>query len=288
MVEIQIPPSINDSRSRALMELVERLGALDLTPMLVYRIDSVPASALPFLAWQFDILSPLWQTVSPIVRSVDAITNIDALIDIDTLTEAPSVLGVQQSVVIASQRALIKAAIQLHRYRGTRWSIRTALGMLGWTSVSFAEGQNSWAGTQYPANEGWAVFRVMIQLQPGQGVAPSAVGIATNTINFFKPARSLLDSLVFVLPVELDAAPTPGDSLIVGGIATYQVDSAPSPSDATLSVVIVLPPVQDSYGPATPLYDGHYCHSGVTYGVNEPEIADSALKLNGNAVLHGG
>src|SRR5579864_1955587 len=124
MAELQIPPSINDSRSQALMDLVARLGQIDLTPMLVYRIDSVPASALPFLAWQFDILSPLWQTVAPVIRSVDTITNVDALIDIDTLTEAPSVAGIQQNVAIAAERALIKQAIQLHRFRGTPWSIK--------------------------------------------------------------------------------------------------------------------------------------------------------------------
>jgi hypothetical protein len=44
----------------------------------------------------------------------------------------------------------------------------------------------------------------------------------------------------------------------------------------------------DPRGPIVPAYDGHYRHSGITYGANEPEIADSALILNGAAVLHGG
>jgi P2-related tail formation protein len=288
MAELQIPPSINDSRSRALLVLVERLDNVDLTPLLVYRIDSVPASALPFLAWQFDILSPLWQTVAPVISSVDTITNVDALIDIDTLTEAPSVAGIQQSVAIAAERALIKMAIQLHRFRGTPWSIKSALTTLGWVSVSILEGQNSWGGIQYPANEGWAVFRVMIQLQPGQTIDPSAPDIATAAINFFKPARSLLDSLFFVLPPALDAAPIPVDSLTLGGIASYQLDTAPPPSDGVLSIAITLPPVQDSYGPAAPVYSAHYRHSGITYGANEPAVADSALILNGNPVLQGG
>ncbi len=288
MAELQIPPSINDDRSQALMVLVDRLGSVDLTPLLVYRIDSVPATALPFLAWQFDILSPLWQTVAPVITSVDTITNVDQLIDIDTLTEAPSVGGLQQSTAIAAERALIKMAIQLHRFRGTPWSIKSALAMLGWASVSILEGQSSWGGIQYPANEGWAVFRVMIQLQPGQTIDPSAPNIATATINFFKPARSLLDSLFFILPAAFDTAPTPFDSLTLGGIANYQLDTAPPPSDAALSIAIILPPVQDSYGPAVPLYSAHYRHSGITYGAGEPAIADSALIVNGRAVLQGG
>ena len=270
------------------MELVKRLGEIDLTPLLIYRIDSVAAGALPFLAWQFDILSPLWQTVAPAIKSVDTITNVDALIDIDTLTEAPWVAGMQQSVAIAAQRALIKMAIQLHRFRGTPWSIKSALATLGWVSVSILEGQNSWGGIQYPANEGWAVFRVMIQLQPGQTIDPSAPEIATAAIKFFKPARSLLDSLFFVLPPALDAAPTPIDSLTLGGIANYQLDTAPPPSDAALSIAITLPPVRDSYGPAVPLYSAHYRHSGITYGADEPAVADSAIIVNGRALLQGG
>ncbi len=287
MAELQIPPSINDSRSRALMDLVARLGEIDLAPLLVYRIDSVSAEALPFLAWQFDILSPLWQTVAPIVRSVDAITNVDALIDIDTLTEATSVIATQQSAAIQAQRALIKMAIQLHRFRGTPWSVKSALATLGWATVSILEGQDSWGGTQYATNQGWAVFRAMIHLQPGQTIDPGAPDRAVAAINFFKPARSLLDSLFFVLPPTIEVVPTPADGLTLGGIATYQLDTAPEPSEA-LSIAIALPPNQDSYGPAAPLYSARYRHSGITYGANEPAVGDSALILNGAALLQGG
>src|SRR5579872_377619 len=287
MAELQIPPSIDDTRSQALMTLIERLDELDLTPLLVYRIDSVPADALPFLAWQFDIISPLWQTLAPIITSVDAISDVDALIDIDTLTEGPSVATVQESTVIAAQRSLIKMAIQLHRYRGTPWSIKTALATLGWSSVSILEGQSSWAGSSYPTNQGWAVFRVIIQLEPDQSIDPSSSKVATATIDFFKPARSLLDALIFALPATDDAAPAPIDSLTVGGIISYQVDTPPPPSDATLSLAIAMPPLEDPYGPAAPLYSAHYRHSGITYGVSEPAVADSALIVNGIAVLQG-
>jgi len=270
------------------MTLIERLDAIDLTPLLVYRIDSAPASALPFLAWQFDIISPLWQTVAPLITSVDAITDVDALIDIDTLTEGPNAATVTQDTVIAAQRSLIKMAIQLHRYRGTPWSIKTALATLGWNSVSIQEGQGAWGGTAYSSNEGWAVFRVIIQLAPDQTIATVSSDIATATINFFKPARSLLDALIFALPPQVDETPTPTDSLTLGGIISYQLDLAPHPSDATLSLAITTPPITDSYGPAAPDYSAHYFHSGITYGTNEPRVADSALLLNGNAVLQGG
>jgi P2-related tail formation protein len=288
MAELQIPASINDRRSRALMVLIERLGSIDLTPLLVYRIDSVPTGALPFLAWQFDILSPLWQAVAPVINSVDTITNVDALIDIDTLAEPAAFAELQAEVAIAAQRALIKMAIQYHRFRGTPWSIKSALATLGWPTVSILEGQASWGGTQYPDNEGWATFRVMIELQPGQPIESSAPNIATATINFFKPARALLDSLFFVLSPMVELSPAPADSLTLGGIATYQLDPGPPPSDAALSIAIVLPSIHDSYGPAAPIYSAHYVHSGITYGVNEPAVADPALVINGAAILEDG
>ena len=288
MAELQVPPSIDDSRSRALLTLIGRLDSIDLTPMLVYRIDSVPAGALPFLAWQFDIISPLWQSVAPVILSVDAITDVDAIIDIDTLTEGPSVTTVQQSQVIAAQRSLVKMAIQLHRSRGTPSAIKNALATLGWPEVSIAEGQSSWGASNYPSNQGWAVFRVMIRLQEGQTFDPAAPASAAATINFFKPARAFLDALIFVLPTQTDSAPTPADSVTLGGIATYQVDPAPFPSDATLAFAVTLPPTFDPFGPAAPLYSGQYRHSGITYGANQPGVADSALILNGNPVLQGG
>ena len=47
-------------------------------------------------------------------------------------------------------------------------------------------------------------------------------------------------------------------------------------------------PLTDAYGPIVPAYDAHYLHSGITYGANQPAVADSALIVNGAAVLHGG
>ena len=287
MAELQIPPSINDARSRALLALVDRLGQLDLGPLLVYRIDSVPASALPFLAWQFDILSPLWQAVAPVILSVDAISDVDELIDIDTLTEAAAIQLAQERAAIASQRALIKMAIQLHRFRGTPWSIKSALATLGWQNVSLLEGQDSWGGASYPANQGWALFRVIVQLAEDQSIDSSGIDTAVAVINLYKPVRSWLDGLFFALPAMLDSAPSPADQLTVTGIAEYQLDTAPPPSDNALSIAITLPPAYDTYGPAAPLYSAHYLHSGITYGANQPAVADSALILNGNAVLQG-
>jgi P2-related tail formation protein len=287
MPELSAAPSINDTRTQSLLVLIDRLAALDLTPLLVYRIDSTVPSALSFLAWQFDILSPLWQLIAPFALGVDALTNIDLLIDVDNLVETG---GLPTELVLseAAQRALLKNSIALHRFRGTPWAIRRALDSLGWPTVTLLEGQTSWGGTTYPSNQGWAAFRVVIMLTAADsiGVVDSATAVAA--VNFFKPARSWLDSLWFAVPAISDVAPTPSDKLTLSGIAKYQLDSAPAPTDHPLAYSIALARFTDAYGPIVPAYDAHYRHSGITYGVNQPEVADSALVINGAAVLHGG
>jgi P2-related tail formation protein len=287
MPELSAAPSINDTRTQALLVLIARLAALDLTTLLVYRIDSVVASALPFLAWQFDILSPLWQLIAPVAIGVDALTNIDLLIDVDNLIEAGG-LVTELALTEGAQRDLLKSAIGLHRFRGTPWAIKQALASLGWPTVTLLEGQTSWGGFAYPSSEGWAVFRVMIELAAGQGVSIGAASTAAAAANFFKPARAWLDSVWFAVPAITDAGPAPSDKLTLDGIVKYQLDAAPVPNDSGLAFAIAMASSSDAYGPVVPAYNAHYRHSGITYGANEPAVADSALTVNGAAVLDGG
>jgi P2-related tail formation protein len=287
MPELSAAPSINDTRTQALLVLIDRLATLDLTTLLVYRIDSVVAAALPFLAWQFDILSPLWQLIAPVAVGVDALTNIDLLIDVDNLIESGGLLT-ELVLTETAQRDLLKNSIALHRFRGTPWAIKNALGSLGWTQVTLLEGQASWGGDVYPSNEGWAAFRVIIDLAAGQGVSVADASTAAAAVNFFKPARSWMDSIWFAVPAISDAGPIPMDKLTLGGIVKYQIDSAHVPNDNALAFAITCAPLTDAYGPIVPGYDAHYLHSGTTYGANQPRVADSALIVNGAAVLHGG
>jgi P2-related tail formation protein len=288
MPELSAAPSIDDTRTQALLVLIARLAALDLTTLLIYRIDSVVEGALPFLAWQFDILSPLWQLLAPVsLGGVDALTDIDLLIDVDNLIEAGGAV-MDQMLTEAAQRELVKNAIPLHRFRGTPWSIKQALASLGWAQVTLLEGQSTWGGNSYPSNQGWAVFRVLIDLVDGQSVSIDAASTASTAVTFFKPARSWLDSIWFVVPAISDEGPVPSDRVTLSGIVQYQVDTAPAPNDATLAFAIATASSADAYGPIVPAYNAHYRHSGITYGANQPAVADSALMLNGAAVLRGG
>jgi P2-related tail formation protein len=287
MPELSAAPSINDTRTQALLELIARLAALDLTTLLVYRIDSVVDEAIPFLAWQFDVLSPLWQLIAPVALGVDALTDIDLLIDVDDLIESDGAV-LELALTEVAQRELLKNAVALHRFRGTPWAIKQALASLGWTRVALLEGQTTWGGNSYPSSQGWAVFRVMIDLGVAQGVSMGAAATASAAVNFFKPARSWVDSIWFAVPGISDTGPHPSDKLTLDGVLKNQLDNAPDPNDSALAFEIATAPIIDAHGPMVPAYDGHYRHSGITYGANEPEVADSALIVGGIAVLHGG
>jgi P2-related tail formation protein len=268
MALLQLPSSINDLRSQSLLRTIARLDALDLTPLLVYRLDSAPDSALIFLAWQFDMLDPQWQlAASTSGESIDALTNIDELTDVDTLLSSSAGAGPTD---FDSWRVLLQTAIPLHRVHGTPYSIRHALASLGWTSVSFLEGQSSWGGSAWPSSQGWAVFRVVVNLGSGQAVGANDAARIVAAVNFFKPARCWLDAVVFEAVALSDAAPGPGDF-------TGAVDSAPAPSDL---LTAPLAPLAEQRVIA-PVYNRHYYHIGITYGANEPAVADSGVVANG-------
>jgi Phage tail protein (Tail_P2_I) len=257
-----------------LLSLIERMDALDLSSVLVYRLDSVPDTALLYLAWQFDLLAPQWQLGAQVTESFDALRNIDAITNIDTLTSTGGLAG---SSDFDSLRALLKVAIPLHRTRGTPYAIKTALRSLGWSKVKLIEGQVMWGGTSYSEGEGWAVFRAQINLDTGQVVARIDAARATAAINFFKPVRAWLDSLCFVgAPLE-ESLKIPIDRLVS---IFSRIDQAPTPTDLIQAPAWA---VVDNKTVA-PLYDSHYFNAGITYGIGEPSVADSGVTINGVSI----
>ena len=96
-----IAPGIRDASMLAMNELIDRLGTLDLTRLLVYLIDTVEPSALPHLSEQFSI------------------TGYD---------------GWALAQGTTDRRELIKRAIELHQRKGTPWAVRTALETAGFSA----------------------------------------------------------------------------------------------------------------------------------------------------------
>ncbi|MBV8831204.1 MAG: hypothetical protein JO108_18475, partial [Acidobacteriaceae bacterium] len=77
-------------RGQALLQLIQRLKSLDLTPILVYIIKSLNDSAVLPMAWQWDVLNPLLAegltgAEQIQISSWDAITDVDTLTNIDLL-----------------------------------------------------------------------------------------------------------------------------------------------------------------------------------------------------------
>ncbi len=248
--------SINDTRTQALLGLIQRLGKIDLSPILVYTLQDVPVSALPFLAWQFDILAPWWQLLS-----------------------GPD-----------SQQQLIQQAVHLHRYKGTPYAIQTIMSGLGFELPTIQEGQASWGGTSWPDTQGWAVFRIVVPKadivlaspQPTSWDAVSGIdllldvddieqatsitGVAVTTeietqaiaaIEFFAPARSWLDSLWFEeLPIQ-DAV-VPSDEITIVA-ANYIGEKAFRITDFVAVEGWALTDAK----PTAPFYSAHFYHAGL-------------------------
>jgi len=113
----------------------------------VYWLGNEPDSAepywnalIPYLLWQFDLLSPFWQRLQPVGTS-----------------------GTK------ALRELVKIGVALHKIRGTPRALKLILQALGYgarapaaPTVRILEGQDSWGGSYWPPEQGWAVYRVVL------------------------------------------------------------------------------------------------------------------------------
>lgn len=184
-----LPAGIADDRSRALLELIDRLGGLDLEPILMNRIDSTAAQALVHLAYQFHVLG----------------------------LEGYDLAGDE-----VARRQLVRQALALHRYKGTPWSVRVALGSAGYADVVVDEkvgtrrhngryrrnGEITYSGE----GAGWAAFGVFIgDLADGHELTSAEQTLLSGVINEFKSARSRLQQLAFTQPAD-EALPALAES----------------------------------------------------------------------------
>lgn len=117
----------------------ERYESLDLSCILVYLIDTCPVECLLPLAVQFNVLG---------------------------------YKGWKFATTDQLKRDLLKKAIEIHRYKGTPWSIKEALRTVGvQNTITIQEGIYHFYDAQYAYNSsinyggnGWALFRVIIDV----------------------------------------------------------------------------------------------------------------------------
>jgi hypothetical protein len=290
MADLSLQPSIStDLRSQALLQLVDRLSALDLSPILVYRITSLVDSAVLAMAWQWDVLNPLLlPSVSQLVTLAypgwDVIENIDQLTNIDLLQYSGSeVVTPTQAQLYAQYRALIQISTQFHSTLGTPAALINALTQLGYPGATIQEGQSTWGGSEWPSDEGWAVFRVLINLAtvPADVDITSLATVMTAVCNYWKPARCWLDSVQFRWYLTDALIPLITD--VVRNIFSQHDTLSSLPSDIIAADAW---PVSDTKT-INPLYnDEYYFGSDIVYGGTQPKVSDGPVIVNENAVGH--
>jgi phage tail P2-like protein len=134
----------------------EYLDDLHLEILLVYLVDQVDARALPLLGKQFNVMG---------YKGWD-LCNTDA-----------------------ERRALIKKAIELHRYKGTIWAVKEALKSIGFTDVVITE----------HVNGHWARFSLRIN---NQVVTANGFADIIAMVEEYKNVRSVLDAVVMELSAD--------------------------------------------------------------------------------------
>lgn len=166
---LQLPPPLEgDISLRTLGRLTGRLDNIDLSVLMVFLVDIVDSSALPWLGEQFSLSGDGWE-----------------------LAESDDV-----------RRMLIKAAIELHRYKGTPWSIREVIRCFGFGEVDLIEGTGrlSYDGNRsynglfvHGDAAAWAVYRVILK----QPITNDQAAMLRQTLAAFAPARCHLASLEY-------------------------------------------------------------------------------------------
>jgi phage tail P2-like protein len=159
-----------------------RFSELEMQALCVYLVDICPVEVLPLLADQFDVLGYKGWFL--------------------TTTEE-------------SQRELIKSAIELHRYKGTPYAIKTALESVGFGNCTLVEGDV----------DSWANFSVVFDLGNYQGLYQDDLAPLYELVSNYKPARCKLVALSFVMNMTEDVQVT-DESLAITGYKPYQYNGA--------------------------------------------------------------
>ncbi len=173
---------LDNELAKAFSELVaERWDNWDLSPFMVYLVDTCDPSALPFLAEQFDI---------------------------------NGLRGFEMANTEQQQRDLIKRSIALHKFIGTTWAIREACRSVGFPVVLLEEGASvlkprrgafdyAYARayqsmkTGEPSPDDWACFRVLVEADMTRHITTGEARKIRLFVEAYKNERSQLVELGF-------------------------------------------------------------------------------------------
>lgn len=171
--------AVADSRLGIFDQIIsDQFDNIDLAPIMVYLVDVVSESALPWLANQFDV---------------------------------DGFRGFDQCTTVSAKRELIKNAIQLHRNLGTIWGIKKACSLIGFTPKSIQENVPIYAGGENV----WCAFKIELTPTDLITITPDSLLMLKTFINYYKNARSILSEIYF--SIELDDNFSLTDDLVLSG-----------------------------------------------------------------------
>lgn len=197
MGEFLFQPSVRDERGRGLEAVLARIGAIDPAVVQTMHLATVTAEALPAIAWGWDMLGPLWDAMA----------------------------------TDADRRAYLLEVAALQGKRGTPWSVKTALSLLGWPGAVIIERQGAlrydgaadhdgfwWYGT---APGEWYEWAVELQLGLAQGFSSADLAVVQEVAQYFGPLRSRMVRVILHLPTITTSGG--GAPLWTGGTALDRV-----------------------------------------------------------------
>jgi len=144
--------------------VAQRWDNWDLTPYLVYLVDTCDASLLPWLAEQFDVDG---------LRGLSFAQNDDEI------------------------RELIKNSIAVHKRIGTPWALREACRLIGFPVIVLEEGVD----TGDPDTD-WARFRCHVEASESRNITKEMFNKLRLFVEMYKPERCHIESLGFHVSFE--------------------------------------------------------------------------------------
>jgi P2-related tail formation protein len=136
----------------------DRFDNIDLSSMMIYLIDVVDSSALPWLASQLDV---------------------------------DSFKGFDQCTTDDQRRSILKEAIDLHRHIGTKSAIEKACSLIGFTPAAINENVPLTIG----GNPVWCAFSVQLNPSDLSIFTADSLTMLRQYINYYKNARSILTEI---------------------------------------------------------------------------------------------
>ena len=171
----QIASSLKGTYFEILADIFKaEIDSIDTMLFLFYMSDVCDEKALYILAEQYDVLG---------YKGMDLCTTIE------------------------QKRELIKAAIELHKYKGTNYSIRKAMQSIGLNDLQIIEPDNGFllcdgsvfcngdyycSGSKIAYGIDWATFSLIFDIGNDLALSEETIFKMVQMVNEYKPARSVV------------------------------------------------------------------------------------------------